>query len=107
MTHKELISFLVSVMVLTAIVCLLTGFFIGYYLKQIKDLTVKLFSELPEPAAPIEVGVVQASLHEPQHQQLEPLMDANKKTGAVIAKSPQQLEYEEQERVRKISKVSV
>jgi uncharacterized protein YneF (UPF0154 family) len=106
MTNKELISFLVSVMVLTAIVCLLTGFFIGYYLKQIKDLMVKLFSELPEPPPPIEVGVVQGSLHEPDKTP-PVLMDKSKKTGAVIAKSPQQIEYEEQERIRRISKVSV
>jgi uncharacterized protein YneF (UPF0154 family) len=106
MTHKELLSMLIAAIVLAVIVCLLAGFFLGYYLREIKQLMVKLFSELPEPPPPIEVGVVQGSLHEPDKTP-PALMDKSKKTGAVIAKSPQQIEYEEQERIRRISKVSV
>lgn len=85
----------------TPAVCLL----MGYFYRDIKDKIVDLWEHQKNimPPPPPEVGVIPGAYH---HVEEQVRQDNTKKTGAVIAKSPQLLEYEEQQRIRKLQGLS-
>lgn len=105
MTKYTHIYFITASMILAAACFLLVGIFIGYIYRDIKDRIAKLWEHQKSivSASPPEVGVIPGAYH---HVEEQVRQDNTKKTGTVIAKSPQLLEYEEQQRIRKLQGLS-
>jgi methyl coenzyme M reductase subunit C-like uncharacterized protein (methanogenesis marker protein 7) len=90
--------------ILSAILALLIlaiGFAVGYFSREIKEKFAELQKRLDEP--PVEVGPTN-----PYHDIDEnKVYNNDKSVGAVLPKTPQLLEFEEQEKLKKMNQASL
>lgn len=92
------------IQIIVTILTLCLGYIIGYNFREIKEAINKLNEKL-KVNEPVEVGPTPGLYHKPNENKV--LNDMHKKVGAVQPKSPQLLEFEEQERIRKMNEASV
>ncbi len=90
---------------LTWIISLIAIFFAGYFSREIKEAINKLNEKL-HVNEPVEVGPTPGLYHRPNENKVLNDMHS-KKVGAVMPKSPELLEFEEQERIKKMNGVSL
>lgn len=87
--------------VLIVLVTLCIGYYLGYF--HVKVMTI--LKKLNNPVEKVEVGPTPGLYHTPNENKA--YNDIDKKVGAVMPKTPQVLEWEEQERIRKMNEASV